>query len=101
MNALKRTHNTLAERERTKLYQEMFKDLGSQCVAMMLYTLDTRYGWKTKRLTELTEAFTDTSKMLDTLTFRDKADAIDCREWAKKTHGIDTLALPWELEIEK
>ena len=101
MNALKRTHSTLAERERQAMYQEMFKDLGSQCVAMMLYTLDTRYGWKTKRLTELTEAFTDTSKMLDTLTFRDKADAIDCREWAKKTHGIDTLALPWELEIEK
>ena len=101
MNAILRTDEEKEERKRIEMYQKMHKDLGSQCVAMMLYTLDTRYGWKTKRLTELTEAFTDTSKMLDTLTFRDKADAIDCREWAKKTHGIDTLALPWELEIEK
>ena len=101
MNALKRTHSTLAERERQAMYQDMYKDLGSQLLAVMLYTMHTRYGWRTKRLQELTEAFTDTSKMLDTLTFRDKADAIDCREWAKKTHGIDTLALPWELEVER
>ena len=101
MNALKRTHSTLAERERQAMYQNMFKDLGSQLLSVFLFAMDKHYGWKTKRLTELADVLVCTSKMLDTLTFRDKADAIDCREWAKKTHGIDTLALPWELEIEK
>lgn len=100
MKALQRTNSVLSERERTEMYLEMYKDIGSQFLAMMLFVHDTRYGWKTKRLKDLTEAFVDTSKMLDTLTFRDKADAIDCREWAKNTHGIDTLTLPWELEIE-
>ena len=101
MKALQRTNSVLRERERVEMYQEMYKDIGSQFLSMMLYMFHTRYGWRTKRLKDLTEAFVDTSKMLDTMTFRDKADAIDCREWAKKTHGIDTLALPWELEVEE
>ncbi len=101
MKALKRTNSVLKERERQQMYHECYKDIGTQLLSMLLYTMDTRYGWKTKRLKELVEAFSDTSKMLDTMTFRDKADAIDCRKWAKKTHGIDLDALPWELEVEE
>lgn len=52
-------------------------------------------------MTEFTEAVKDTSKMLDTLTFKGRADAVDCREYVKKRYGIDLDELPWELEIEK
>lgn len=95
------TPKVKAERKREYLYQECYKDIGTQCLAMCLYTLDKRYGWKKQRLTEFTEAVKDTSKMLDTLTFRGRADAIDCREYVKKRYGIDLNELPWELEIEK
>lgn len=101
MNALRRTHSVISERERQAIYQECYKDIGTQCLAMCLYTLDKRYGWKKQRLTEFTEAVKDTSKMLDTLTFNGRADAIDCREYVKKRYGIDLDELPWELEIEK
>lgn len=46
MNALRRTHGVISERERQAIYQECFKDIGTQCLAMCLYTLDKRYGWK-------------------------------------------------------
>lgn len=95
------TPKVKAEREREHVYQECYKDIGTQCLAVCLYTLDKRYGWKKQRLTEFSEAVKDTSKMLDTLTFRDRADAIDCREYVKDRYGIDLDELPWELEIEK
>ena len=95
------TSKVKAEREREHVYQECYKDIGTQCLAVCLYTLDKRYGWKKQRLTEFTEAVKDTSKMLDTLTFRGRADAIDCREYVKDRYGIDLEELPWELEIEK
>ena len=95
------TAKVKAERKRENLYQECYKDIGTQCLAMCLYTLDKRYGWKKQRLTEFTEAVKDTSKMLDTLTFNGKADAVDCREYVKDRYGIDLDELPWELEIEK
>lgn len=95
------TPKVKAERKREYLYQECYKDVGTQCLAMCLYTLDKRYGWKKQRLTEFTEAVKDTSKMLDTLTFNGRADAVDCREYVKDRYGIDLEELPWELEIEK
>lgn len=95
------TPKVKAERSREYLYQECYKDIGTQCLAMCLYTLDKRYGWKKQRLTEFTEAVKDTSKMLDTLTFNGRADAIDCRKYVKDRYGIDLDELPWELEIEK
>ena len=95
------TSQVKAEREREHVYQECYKDIGTQCLAVCLYTLDKRYGWKKQRLTEFTEAVKDTSKMLDTLTFRGRADAIDCREYVKDRYDIDLNNLPWKLEIEK
>ena len=94
------TPKVKTERNREYLYQECYKDIGTQCLAMCLYTLDKRYGWKKQRLTEFTEAVKDTSKMLDTLTFKGRADAVDCREYVKDIYGIDLNNLPWELEIE-
>ena len=101
MKAIKRTAFELSERDRQRIFAEVYKDIGTQCLAMCLYTLDKRYGWKKQRLTEFTEAVKDTSKMLDTLTFKGRADAIDCREYVKDRYGIDLDELPWELEIEK
>lgn len=95
------TSKVKAERKREHVYQECYKDIGTQCLAVCLYTLDKRYGWKKQRLTEFTEAVKDTSKMLDTLTFRGRADAIDCRKYVKDRYGIDLDELPWNLEIEK
>ena len=101
MRAIVLSPKVKAEREREHVYQECYKDIGTQCLAVCLYTLDKRYGWKKQRLTEFTEAVKDTSKMLDTLTFRGRADAIDCREYVKDRYGIDLDELPWNLEIEK
>lgn len=42
------TPKVRTERKREYLYQECYKDIGTQCLAMCLYTLDKRYGWKSK-----------------------------------------------------
>lgn len=85
---------------RAEIFKDVAQDIGSQFMAMALYTLEKQYGWKRKRLLDFLEAVKDISKCLDTMTFRKKQGALDVKRYLKEKYKIDVETV-FPIEVEE
>lgn len=85
---------------RTEIFKDVAQDIGSQFMAMALYTLEKQYGWKQKRLSDFLEAVKDMSKGLDTMTFRKKQGALEVKRYLKEKYQID-VETDFPIEVDE
>ena len=85
-------------------YEEIFRkaanDVFIQNLAVMLWTMETRFGWKGKRLRDLTDALHDTDDMMcNPSKIHHRFSPLDCEKHLKEKYGID-LRSEFKVKVE-
>ncbi|MBR1750903.1 MAG: hypothetical protein IJ740_08495 [Ruminococcus sp.] len=107
MNAhVDRKARQIAREEYEKIREEIFRDCAAdivaQCLANVLWTMNTSFGWGEKRLRALVEALHETDELqCCPSALHHRFSGLDCEEKIKESFGIDIRReFPAKVEVK-
>ena len=91
------------ENMREEIFRQCADEIMAQAIATVLWTLQTRYGWKRKRLWDFANALLDTRDLMcKPSKLHHKFSPLDCIKELKDKYGMDIKKLfKAKVEVQK